>query len=99
MGKIDEVLEQLKKMKPKALILFGSAARGEMKKDSDIDILMVKETKKSFHDRISDVHFRLETNIPTDVLVLTPQEAKKVGNKSEFFRQILNEGKLVYGKL
>ena len=46
MKKIAEVLEQLKKMKPKALILFGSAARGEMKKDSDVDVLMVKETKK-----------------------------------------------------
>ena len=99
MGKIGEVLEQLKKMKPKALILFGSAARGEMKKDSDVDVLMIKETKKKFHDRIVDVHIRLETNIPTDVIVLTPQEIKYIKRRNEFFADIISNGKLVYGHL
>jgi len=99
MSKINEVLEQLKKMKPKALILFGSAARGEMKKDSDVDVLMVKETKKKFHDRITDVHIRLETNIPTDVIVLTPKEVRSISNRSEFVWDIINNGRLVYGQL
>ena len=96
MGKIGEVLEQLKKMKPKALILFGSAARGEMKKDSDVDILIVKDMKESFSDRIRFVRSNLRTNLPLDILVLTSKEAREITKKSEFFSQIFKEGNYIY---
>ena len=99
MQKIDEVLEQLKKMKPQALILFGSAARGEMKKDSDVDILMVKEMKESFSDRMRIIRSSLRTNLPLDLLVLTPKEAREIPKKSQFFLEIFDEGKYVYGKI
>ncbi|OGK14380.1 hypothetical protein A3C98_02690 [Candidatus Roizmanbacteria bacterium RIFCSPHIGHO2_02_FULL_37_15] len=99
MGKIGEVLEQLKKMKPKALILFGSAARGEMKKDSDVDILIVKDMKESFSDRIRFVRSNLRTNLPLDILVLTSKEAREITKKSEFFSQIFKEGNYIYGEI
>ena len=99
MKKIAEVLEQLKKMKPKALILFGSAARGEMKKDSDVDILIVKDMKESFSDRIRFVRSNLRTNLPLDILVLTSKEAREITKKSEFFSQIFKEGNYIYGEI
>lgn len=99
MGKINEVLEQLKKMNPKALILFGSAAKGEMKEDSDVDVLMIKEMKESFSDRMRVVRSSLRTNLPLDILVLTPKEAKEFTKKSEFFSQIFKEGNYIYGEV
>ena len=99
MRKIAAVLEQLKKMKPKALILFGSAARGEMKKDSDVDILMIKEMKESFSDRMRVVRSSLRTNLPLDILVLTPKEVREIAKKSEFFSQIFKEGNYIYGEI
>ena len=86
-------------MKPKALILFGSAARGEMKKDSDVDILIVKDMKESFSDRIRFVRSNLRTNLPLDILVLTSKEAREITKKSEFFSQIFKEGNYIYGEI
>lgn len=93
------IVDQLKKDKPKAIILFGSAARGEMGKDSDLDILVVKKTNKEYHDRVREVRFSLSTKIPIDVIVLTPKEARELPKKNSFFAQIIKEGKLLYGRL
>ena len=93
------IVEQLKKDKPKAIILFGSAARGEAGEDSDLDILVIKETKKSFTERMREARSMIKTNTPMDIIVLTPQEAKDLPKKNSFFAQILKEGKLLYGRI
>lgn len=93
------IIEQLKKDKPKAIILFGSAASGQMHKDSDLDILIVRETKKDFVDRVREVRSKIRTNIPLDIIVLTPKEARILPKKNSFFAQIIREGKLLYGRL
>ena len=93
------VIEHLKKGKPQAIILFGSAARGEMHKDSDLDILVVKKTKKDFIQRMRDIRANLKTSIPLDIIVLTPEEAKKLPKTNSFIRQIFEEGKLLYGRV
>src|SRR3990167_9196632 len=92
------VVEQLKKDKPKAIILFGSAARGEAGEDSDLDILVIKETDKPFTDRIREARASVKTNQALDIIVITPQEAQELPKKNSFFRQILKEGKLLYGR-
>ncbi|TSC66153.1 MAG: DNA polymerase beta domain-containing protein, partial [Microgenomates group bacterium Gr01-1014_80] len=81
------------------IILFGSAARGELSEDSDLDILVIKDTDKSFMDRMSDARAQIRTRIPLDIIVLTPKEAREIPKKSTFFRQILEEGKLIYGSI
>ncbi len=93
------VFEQLKKMKPQAIILFGSYAWGKPHIDSDLDILMIKDTDRSFTDRIRDVHTILKTRMPVDIIVLTSKEAQDATQKSMFFKQIITEGKLIYGNL
>lgn len=93
------VIEQLKATHPQAIILFGSAARGEVNKDSDIDILLIQKTQQSFSDRIRDVRLKLKTNLAIDLIVLTPQEAESVGKRNSFFSSILKEGKLLYGRV
>src|SRR3989344_3023265 len=99
MKSTDIIIEQLKKTKPQAIILFGSAARGEMTEDSDLDILVIKKTKKSFTDRMRDMRSMIRTSTPLDIIVLTPQEAKSLPKKNSFFAQIFEEGKLLYGRI
>jgi predicted nucleotidyltransferase len=99
MTKVEQVFEQLKKMKPQAIIVFGSYAWGKPHEDSDLDVLMVKDTTRKFTDRIRDVHMKIKTLVPLDVIVLTPREAKEAPQKSEFFKQIIHEGELIYGKI
>ena len=63
--------------KPEKIILFGSYAYGEPNEDSDLDMLIVKETPDRLIDRVFTVH-RLVTdayrNIGFEPLVLTPEE-------------------------
>lgn len=99
MSKTEEVVEQIKKFNPKAIILFGSAARGEMKKDSDLDLLVVMDTKKPFTDRMRDLRTQIRTSTPLDLIVLTPKEVRELPKKSTFFSQIMKEGKLLYGRI
>lgn len=95
----ENVFEQLKKMKPQAIILFGSYAWGKPNEDSDLDILMIKDSKKSFRDRTRDYRFRIKTHMPVDLIMLTPTEVKRFTKESQFFKQIFEEDKLIYGRL
>lgn len=46
-AEIDSITRQLiEKYKAERVILFGSAARGEMHVDSDVDFLVIKDEKK-----------------------------------------------------
>ncbi len=99
MSMVDNLIQQLKDMKPQAIILFGSYAWGKPHEDSDLDILMIKETTKSFRERIRESRFNLKTSMAVDLMVLTPSEAKKYSEDSSFLKQIIKEGKLIYGRL
>ena len=99
MTSTDFVVEQLKKNKPKAIILFGSAARGEAGEDSDLDILVIKETNKDYFDRVREVRSSVRSNVPLDIIVLTPKEARELPKRNSFFSQILKEGKILYGRV
>lgn len=95
----DILVKQLKQINPQAIILFGSAVSGKRTIDSDYDFLVIKDTDKSFTDRIREIHSVLKTNIPVDVIVVTPKEAEDLSKKSVFFSHIIQEGKLVYGRI
>ena len=60
--------------RPDRIILFGSAATGEMTKDSDIDLLIVAPTLKNRHEerlRIADAIGDIE--YPVDVIVIASE--------------------------
>ncbi len=53
---IHEMVEKLiKEYQPKKIILFGSYAYGEVNRDSDIDLLIIKNTDKKPIDRWVEV--------------------------------------------
>jgi len=91
--------EQIKnKYHPDKIILFGSLVRGKPNKNSDIDMLIIKKTKRRFIDRISDVLLCCRYNLPFEPLVYTPQEIKKSLKMGDFFiAEILKKGKVLYG--
>ncbi|MBI4037493.1 nucleotidyltransferase domain-containing protein [Candidatus Curtissbacteria bacterium] len=99
MNDTQAIVDQLKKFKPQAVILFGSAAWGGMKEGSDLDLLVVLDSDKPFTDRMRDLRTQISTNVPLDLIVLTPKEARDFPKKSTFFSQIMKEGKLLYGRI
>lgn len=84
------------------IILFGSHARGDAAKDSDIDLVVIKKTKAPFLKRMREVAKILSNAQITqsaDVLVYTPEEFDALSKRwNPFFQRILKEGKIVYGK-
>jgi predicted nucleotidyltransferase len=87
---------------PASIILFGSFARGDAHRDSDIDLLIVKETDESPLER--RVHVRRlvsqpERRIPFSPLVLTPTELEqRLALGDPFYRDILRQGKVLYAR-
>jgi len=83
--------------RPQKIILFGSVARGEFNEDSDLDMLIVKNTSKRRVDRIKEVLFAVDYNLPFEPLVYTPreiEERKKLGDN--FILEVLSQGRVLY---
>ena len=92
-------MQIIQKYKPEKIILFGSAVRGELSLDSDVDFLIIKkETPLYGADRIRELSRLIERNIPIDILVYRPEEFdKRLEMGDPFLKAILKEGKVLYG--
>lgn len=80
------------------IILFGSLARGDVGRESDIDLLIVKKTNKRFLDRLDEFYSRIQPRVAVDVLVYTPEELESLAETRRFVKEILAEGVVVYEK-
>jgi len=96
---IEKIIASLKAYKPEKIILFGSVAYGRLTKDSDLDLLIIKKTRKNPWERTLEADAYLDHDIAIDILVYTPQEIKKRLKMDDFFiREIMQKGKLIYAK-
>lgn len=85
---------------PKQIIMFGSHAEGTARRDSDIDLLIVKSTKDPFFHRLLEVR-RLVSDARRgyafDPIVMTPTELKqRLARGDQFFKTIVSSGKVLY---
>lgn len=86
---------------PQKIILFGSCAWGKVTKDSDIDMLIVKDTKKKYGERWLEVGRlvrHLGINFPFEPFVLTSGEFKKQLRRNLFLQEIAERGAVLYEK-
>ncbi len=94
------LLRLVEQYRPIKIILFGSYASGIPGPDSDIDLLIIKDTDESFLERWCTVGKILEgthPSIPVDTLVLTPREIeRRLSIEDQFISEILEKGKLLY---
>lgn len=97
---IKRITERIKKnYKPEKIILFGSCAYGRVSPSSDIDMLIVKKSPKKRIDRIQEVLFLIDNNLPFEPLVYTPTELKERLDLGDFFiEEIIKKGKILYEK-
>lgn len=98
---IEMVDKIIKGYEPKKVILFGSYAYGEPTGDSDIDLLIIKNTDKRPIDRWVEVKRLLRDNsriLPVSPLVYTEKEIEeRIAIKDFFVEEILEKGEVLYG--
>jgi predicted nucleotidyltransferase len=87
-------------LKPEKIVLFGSYAYGTPNPHSDVDLLVIMETKASPKDRSWAVsRLLLPRPFPVDILVKTPKEVEKALKTGDFFlKEILTRGKVLYDR-
>lgn len=93
---LDRAVEVLKNRGVEKIILFGSLAAGEVGPGSDIDLLVVERTDKSFADRLEAVYSALMPRVAMDVLVYTPEEMHRLSSDRAFVRLALKRGRVLY---
>jgi uncharacterized protein len=98
---LDDIVQRIvKAARPEKIILFGSAARGTMGPDSDVDLLVIKGGRFN-RTRVLDVSYRALWGVdaPVDVIVVTPEEVEQYRDASFLvIHSALREGKVVYGE-
>jgi predicted nucleotidyltransferase len=97
--KIDELVQRIVEIAhPLRVILFGSAARGEMKPDSDIDVLVVVPEGAHRRHTAQRIHrHMIGFPLAVDIVVATESDLRTLGeNFSLVYYPALREGREIY---
>jgi len=85
---------------PDKIILFGSYAQDTPNENSDVDLLIVKDSELPRHKRGREVRKLLYgILVPMDIIVFTNKEIEEERNlKFSFVYEVLKTGKVLYAK-
>ena len=95
---LDEIIRRIVAVaQPEQIILFGSAARGEMGRHGDVDLLVVKDgadrrrTAARIYRRLHGV------GAAVDVIVVTPDDVERYRDSHALIiKPALHEGRVVF---
>ncbi len=95
----DVIRRVVEAAKPDRIILFGSAARGEMGPHSDLDLLVIKAGKYHRRRLTRAIYRHLDgAEAAVDVVVVTPEQVERYRDTPCLvICPALREGKVVYG--
>lgn len=94
-AELDNVVQQLRTMGARKVVLFGSLARGELSLFSDIDLLVLFPDNRSSHELGREIYRNLQTTEAVDVLAYSLRSWEKLKDRP-FFRHVLSYGKVLY---
>ncbi len=75
--------------------IFGSYPKRESDLFTDLDILIVIKSEKSFLERSKEIYSLLALPVDADILCYTPEEFEKMKDKG-FLKKILAEEVVLY---
>lgn len=102
LSELAELLCQVYKDRLKAVILYGSVARGTQTEDSDIDIMVLVKGDAAelriYDDQLSDVatDISLKYLKVFSIIDVSYQEYEKWKKISPFYRNVSEEGVILY---
>lgn len=94
----DIVIKIANNFNPEKIILFGSCVSLNQSEDSDLDLIIIKDTNLPAHERSNEIRYQLiGSMIPIDILVYTNVEFEKEKNlKYSFLNSALKNSKVLY---
>lgn len=95
---VNKIIKQIKKgYNPEKIILFGSFAYGRPKKNSDVDLMIIKKTKERPIQRMMNAAKLVKSPLGTDILIYTPKEWETALKEQNYFiKEVEKKGKIVY---
>ena len=96
-----EISDICRRYEVRELAVFGSAVRGQLRPDSDIDLLVVMPDGTDRHAAAVAMRRQLaDMPIPKDVIVTTPREIEKRRNSvASVLHPALIEGKVLHERI
>lgn len=95
--KLDDIIHRIVEVaQPEKIILFGSAARGDMGSNSDLDLLIVKEggdadLRAQIYDKLYGVR------VPVDAILVSPADLERYKDSHALvIKPALRDGIVVY---
>lgn len=96
----DKAQTIVNKFRPDKIILFGSYAQGNPSFESDVDLLVIMDTKQSTWDLAVEISLAVKHTFPMDIIVRTPQEiASRLQDGDVFITNIMETGKVLYERV
>ena len=84
--------------KPERIILFGSHAKGQPDKDSDVDVLVVmRNARRLGRHAAATIRMKVRSDFPVDMLVRDEREvARRVKQGDLFMLEITERGHVMH---
>lgn len=97
--KLQEIVQRIVEVAdPLKIVLFGSAARGDMSRDSDADFLVIVKPGVQRLELAQRIHKNLRRiGQPIDIIVVTTEDVETYGDfPALIIYPALKEGRVVY---
>ena len=91
-----EIVRIFRPVRPRRLILFGSRARDEETPCSDVDLIVVYETRKRFLDRLAELYLLWDLPMAVDILAYTPEEFMEMSGSNPFIQEAVARGRVLF---
>lgn len=99
-GILDDIIRRIVEVaQPEKIILFGSAARGGIGPNSDLDLLVIKSRAHRL-ELAGEIYKNMHgVGTPVDVVVVTPEDVEQYRHTSCLvIAPALREGRVIYAR-
>jgi predicted nucleotidyltransferase len=95
---IDDIVYQIvQQFDPERIILFGSYAYGQPRRESDVDLLVVMDTPLKETDQAVRICQAIDYHFGLDLIVRTPDTVtRRLALGDPFLREVISQGTVLY---
>ncbi len=96
----DAVRRIVEQFQPQRVILFGSYAHGQPRRESDVDLLVVMDTSLRETEQAVRICQAIDYHFGLDLIVRTPAKmARRLALGDPFLREVVSRGRVLYERV